>query len=204
MASRMPAIDRHRRAEDEADRLDVRDVDARAPRGLGVAADGVDVPAEARSASSRNVSTTTSTATSGTTHGTPWMTIGAFARWRSWLSRNTATSTTHAERDDLGAHTDIAGVGRPGLACGVWIAQNVAPANPPMTMIANSQPRPTGMFLFMIVEDRVVADRDRPALADDQAASRPAGRGRTPASRRSSGSRAARPAARSRSRSPRR
>jgi hypothetical protein len=105
---------------------------------------------------SRNANTTTSAVTSGTTHGTPWMTIGAFGRWRSWLSRYTAISTTTPSPTTLAAQTDIAGTGSPAFLR-VRIAQNVPAAKPPTTMSANSQPSPTAMFLFMT--DRIASLR---------------------------------------------
>jgi hypothetical protein len=76
------------------------------------------------------------------------MTIGALERWRSWLSRNTATMTTTASPATFAAHTDSACVGRSARRRR-WIAMNVAAANPAMTSAANSQPIPTGMFLFI-------------------------------------------------------
>ena len=50
-------------------------------------------------------SATNRAVTSGTTHGTPWMTIGAFGRWRSWLSSHTATSRP-ASPITFAAHND--------------------------------------------------------------------------------------------------
>ncbi len=93
-------------------RLDVRDVDARAARRLGVAADRVRA-ARSSVRISRNVSATTRATTNGTTHGTPWMMIGAFERWRSWLSRNTAMITTTPSAITFAAHTDIAAPAAP-------------------------------------------------------------------------------------------
>ena len=66
--------------------LDPRDVDARAPRGLDVAADGVDVPAPAAALSSRCRMTTMPTST-GTAQGTPSRSRTAPAKARFWLRR---------------------------------------------------------------------------------------------------------------------
>ena len=58
------------------------DPDAGAPRRLGVAADGVDVAAEAGPRQQER-QPDHEHPTNGTTHGTPWIVIGAFGRWRS-------------------------------------------------------------------------------------------------------------------------
>ena len=97
---------------------------------------------------SMNASATTSAATTGTTHGTPWIVMIAVARWRSWLSSQTATSTTSARPPTLAPQTDIASVGSPALRRD-RIASSDAAAKPPITSSANSQPSATGMFLFI-------------------------------------------------------
>ena len=95
-----------------------------------------------------NVSTTTSTTTSGTTHGTPWIDDRRVRALALLVEQVGDRQDDDGERTDLTPHTDIAGVCSPARRR-VWIAQNVAAANPPMTITASSQPRPTGMFLFI-------------------------------------------------------
>ena len=166
-ASRMPATIASVEHEDEADRLDVRDVDAGAPRGLGVAADRVDVPAERRAhEQEREHDHERDHQRHDPRHALD------DDRRRGTLAllveQVDARSTRPPRgRPTLAPHTDSAGVGNP-ARLRRRIARNELPAKPPMTITRQQPAQRHRHVLVHHRQDRVVADRDRPALADDQ------------------------------------